>query len=71
MITLSDDERHKFVAWLEHEAASCESAANLAETQLTGMAPFIQHKRIQAAACKMVARMMGNVEQVTIMSSKS
>lgn len=61
MIELTAEERDRFATWLEQEAATDKGLLEQMK-QLEGMAPMIQHRKVEIAAALMVARKLRSIE---------
>jgi hypothetical protein len=69
MINLTADERARFAAWLEQEAATDKGLLELME-KLPNMAPMIQHRKSEILAALLVARKLWSIEDWKINESQ-
>ena len=67
MTTLTQQEREKFVLWLNQEAES--NKALIVQMEKMGSSvtkPVIKVKKTEVAACLVVAQILGSAESVTL-----
>ena len=55
-LLLTDKERDRFAAWLEHEAATAHGLAQQMEKLGPHVAPMVQRQKAEAAASLLIAR---------------
>jgi len=65
VITLTQDERNKFSAWLRQEAESYRDILVQLE-KLSGVDPIVKQKKQYVVACIIVANTLDSIEEETI-----
>lgn len=62
--SLTREERIRFAAWLEQEAATDSALAEQLEKLGPAMAPAVCHRRAEADAAASIARKLRSIEEV-------
>ena len=65
MIELTEADREKFMLWLVQESKSAEDMSELLSTTSFGKM-MVKKKKQEAAACKIVAHLLGTIEPMTL-----